>query len=75
MISGECPCCGERHGFVTSCLCPCPSERCPRCDGYLDGGMPGCSCGPLCDDDWADREERKREWQARDAAEDGGRDW
>ena len=73
---GECPSCGERHGFATSCLCPCPSERCSYCDGYLDGGLPECSCpdGPE-DDDWADREERKREWQARDAAEDDGRDW
>jgi hypothetical protein len=38
--------------------------------------LPECSCpdGPE-DDDWADREERKREWRERDAAEDDGRDW
>ena len=72
---GECPSCGERHGFTTSCLCPVPGERCSYCDGYLDGGMPECSCAPD-DDDPAERELRRRELaEARDAAEDDGRDW
>ena len=92
MTGLECPHCHERSMPFEGCCCPLPGEQCPDCGGYLDGGLPECSCPvaselpdyeergpspytPAPEVDHADLEERRREWQARDAAEDDGRDW
>ena len=89
----ECPICHERRLPLAGCCCPLPGERCSYCHGYLDGGLPECSCPvaselpdyddarepspftPEPEEDAAEMAERRREWQARDAAEDDGRDW
>jgi hypothetical protein len=92
MTAPECPICHERALPFEGCLCPLAGEQCPDCGGYLDGGMPECSCPvaselpdyeetgpspftPEPEVDHAELAERRREWQARDAAEDDGRDW
>lgn len=70
----ECPLCGERVlPFGQGCACPLPGERCPRCDGYVDGGMPECGCLPDYDEPdepspWTpepdiDALERERDWE------------
>jgi len=56
----ECPRCGETRSATSRCHCAAVG-RCVWCGLLLDG-YPKCDCpdGPE-DDDWADREERRRE--------------
>jgi hypothetical protein len=80
MSGWECPRCGETRSATTRCGCS-AADRCPWCR-QLYQGYPRCECAPPEDDDWADREERKREREAQYAKEEAeetpaehARDW
>ena len=66
----QCPDCGGwLDGGMPECGCPAASEL----PDYEERGPSPFTPEPEVDH--AERQERYREWQARDAAEDDGRDW